>query len=72
MRTFYRLSSPGDQEMMKRRRGHLVSCMRACRPGGCIVLGLFPFLQQALEHDVPCNNAIGDYQPLVGIRGRRL
>ena len=30
-----------------------------------IVLGLFPFLQQALEHDVPCNDAIRDYQSLV-------
>ena len=37
-----------------------------------LILVLFPFLQQALEHDVPCDDAIGDYQPLVGIRGRRL
>ena len=30
-------------------------------------LGLFAFLQQALEHDVACDDAIGDDQPLVSI-----
>jgi hypothetical protein len=25
-----------------------------------LISGLFPFLQQALEHDVPSHNAVGD------------
>ena len=38
-------------------------------PAKGLILGLFLFLQQALEHDVPCNDAIGDYQSLVSIGG---
>ena len=37
-----------------------------------MILDLFPFLQQALEHDVPCNDAIRDDQSIIGIGGRHV
>ena len=67
--------SPGEREVMKQMRG-LSLCPKNSQVRAAdaqrqsLILDLFLRLQQALEHDVSCNDAVGDYQSFVSIRGR--